>query len=124
MSEQERWRFVKRGVLEVMGLGIAYTIRVTVTDIFIPCPFYALTGLKCPGCGISHCLLALMRFDVETAFVENGLVVILLPFALVYGLYRAYQYIKKGKTDFAVWEAVVLSLVLVAAIGFGVMRNL
>ena len=64
-----------------------------------------------------------MRFDIETAWQENGLVVVLLPFALVYGLYRASQYIKKGKTDFAVWEAVVLSLVLVAAIGFAILRN-
>lgn len=123
MSEQERWNVVRRGVLEVLGLGIAYTIWITVTGIFIPCPFYTLTGLKCPGCGISHCLLALMRFDVETAFAENGLVVVLLPFAAAYGVYRAWRYIKKGKTDFAVWEAVVLSLVLIAAIVFGVLRN-
>lgn len=39
--------------------------------IGIPCLFYRLTGLQCPGCGNSRAALALLRLDLTAAFGYN-----------------------------------------------------
>lgn len=46
----------------------------------IGCPFKALTGLDCPGCGSTRSLGALTRFDLGAAFDHN----VLVPVALVF----------------------------------------
>lgn len=46
----------------------------------IGCPFAALTGLDCPGCGSTRSLGALTRFDLPAAFDHH----LLVPFALVF----------------------------------------
>lgn len=50
-----------------------------------PCPFEALTGLYCPGCGSARTIAALLRGEVATALRMNALIVVLLP-ALAYVL--------------------------------------
>ena len=48
-----------------------------------PCPFHALTGLYCPGCGSTRMLYLLMHGHPLLAFRENELVMLLLPVILV-----------------------------------------
>ena len=43
------------------------------------CPFHAVTGLYCPGCGSTRALHALVHGDVATALAMNPLLVISLP---------------------------------------------
>lgn len=54
---------------------------------YIPCPFRTFTGLRCPGCGLSHAAVCLAHFDVRGAFRENAL------FIPVYA-YLIYSFIK------------------------------
>ncbi|SRR6266496_94704 len=50
---------------------------------FFPfCPFRALTGLNCPGCGTTRCLHQLLHGNLIAAFKFNPLFVIALPFLL------------------------------------------
>lgn len=44
-----------------------------------PCPFRALTGLYCPGCGSTRALDALVHGDVARAFDMNLLGLLLSP---------------------------------------------
>lgn len=39
----------------------------------LPCLFYQITGLMCPGCGNSRAALALLRLDIAAAFSYNPL---------------------------------------------------
>lgn len=48
-------------------------------SLFPKCPFYWLTGFKCPGCGSQRALHALLHADLATAFRHNALLVISLP---------------------------------------------
>lgn len=47
------------------------------------CPFLALSGLYCPGCGSLRAAHALTQGDVATAWDRNPLAVLLLPVVLV-----------------------------------------
>jgi hypothetical protein len=48
-------------------------------SLFPPCPFHELTGLFCPGCGITRALHALVHFDFTRAIAMNALFVLSLP---------------------------------------------
>ena len=39
----------------------------------MPCLFRTLTGWQCPGCGMTHAVVALLRLDIRTAFACNAL---------------------------------------------------
>lgn len=61
-----RRRFAARaGIVALLAIGIAvlFLLDPSETRYFLHCPIFALTGLKCPGCGTSrafhvalHCL--------------------------------------------------------------------
>lgn len=51
----------------------------TAGSLFPPCLFFALTGLYCPGCGLTRALHALVHFDLPRALAMNSLVVLSLP---------------------------------------------
>jgi hypothetical protein len=57
------------------------------TGFFPVCPFRALTGFTCPGCGSTRGLHRLLHGDVVAAFEFNPLLVLSLPF-LFYALLR------------------------------------
>lgn len=49
-----------------------------------PCPFYALTGIWCPGCGSTRCLHALVNGDLSQAMAMNPLLVIsIIPMVIM-----------------------------------------
>ena len=46
----------------------------------IPCPFHAVTGLHCPGCGMTRAAALLLRGDVAGAAAHN---VLLFPVLVI-----------------------------------------
>lgn len=54
----------------------------TTAGFFPVCPLYALTGIHCPGCGLTRGFHALFQGDVLTALHFNALLPI---FALIIG---------------------------------------
>jgi len=54
-----------------------------------PCPFHALTGLYCPGCGSTRALHALLQGDVAQAMAMNPLLVVALPMLALMALNAA-----------------------------------
>jgi len=57
------------------------------SGFFLVCPFRALTGFTCPGCGSTRCLHRLLHGDLVGAFEFNPLLILSLPF-LLYALMR------------------------------------
>ena len=105
--------------------GVLYFVWVVLTDIYIPCPFKLLTGLKCPGCGITHMIMALFRLDFKEAFLSNPFLFVLLP--LIIGVYIANRiyYIVKGeiRTCFKA-ECFFGCFLLVITLVYWIVRNL
>ncbi len=91
----------------------------------IPCFFHELTGLYCPGCGITRLIFSLLEGNISDAYNYNRLVFILLPFIFVYSIYNVYLYIynKEDKLMCIIPNYVIYMLLFVVVV-FGVLRNI
>lgn len=104
-------------------LGLTYGVFVNLTGLAIPCLFYKVTGLKCPGCGITHMCVALLYFDFSTAFHSNQVLFVTLPFAGILFLWHILEYVKKGIWKLNKVENILCYLYIVVLVGFGILRN-
>lgn len=79
------------GILAFVWMGIAAVavllllVNPAQVSFFPKCPFRALTGCQCPGCGSTRAFYQLLHGDVVAAFKLNPLMILTLPF-LAYGL--------------------------------------
>ena len=124
MTPGQRLRRLLTGLLLVAAVGIGYALWVNLTHLSIPCPFHAITGLQCPGCGVTRMCLALLRLDVSGAWQANPVLLLLLP--LLGGLlgYRAVVYVRRGSVPTARWETLVWSGMAVVLLLWGIWRNI
>jgi hypothetical protein len=103
----------------VAGIWLLRTFDPNATGSLFPsCPFHALTGWYCPGCGITRALHALVHFDVTRALAMNALVVLGLPLLAVMALQGLTQRALLPRVAFDGRAWIVVLLV------FGVVRNL
>ena len=75
------------------------------------CPVRLLTGVSCPGCGMTRALFALLKLDFSLAFEMHPLV-FLLPIALAVYLLRK-RIPKKAMTALCVFALVLLLIVYI-----------
>lgn len=68
-------------ILAVCIVALAFLYFWNPSDIrhFPRCPFVALTGLKCPGCGTLRGIHALLHFRFREAFRLNPFMLFSLP---------------------------------------------
>jgi hypothetical protein len=94
--------------------------------IFPPCPFYSITGLKCPGCGSQRAIHYLLNFDIIDAFKENMLLVIAVPY-LILGAYFDLITLKTEKQlriRKMLFGSKAILIILIIVIGFWILRNI
>ena len=123
-EEKKRAKRLLREIGWILVMGTAYAIWFSFTGIGIPCPIRAVTGYRCPGCGITHCAVNLLHGRVREAFEANQFVFILAPFGLIYGIWRAVRYIRDGSEEFSIPETIVFAILLILAIAFAFYRNI
>lgn len=81
----DKSRFGK--LLLILLILILYFLFTRLAGFGIPCVFHLLTGLSCPGCGISRMFLSLAKGDFRSAFRFNAFVFCFLPLFLTLLLY-------------------------------------
>lgn len=111
-----------RYLLIILGIGFGYYLWLNFTHLGIPCPFRTITGWLCPGCGITHMLIALIHLDFHTAYLENPFLLLTFPFLIGEILYQRYLQLTKQVNP--QWNQVLLWLYVIALIIFGILRNL
>ena len=118
-----------RSVLAVSVAGLAAGALLYVVDPNRPghyptCPFLALTGLDCPGCGALRATHDLLHGDLTGALARNPLAVLAVPYlvlAFVTWVLRRTGCPAPRSTQLPAWTIWAL---LVLVLAFGVLRNL
>ncbi len=96
----------------------------TATRFFPACPFHALTGLNCPGCGLTRSFHALFQGDVLTALHFNALLPVYLLLFLYLFVSLGLILIRGRGLEFRKFSARIIYGFLVLTLVFGVVRNL
>jgi len=121
-ASQMQMRTAVVGATAVFASFSVVVLRVIDPAVMWPCAFHAITGLHCPGCGLTRMLHALVQGDVARAWSMNPLAMIALP---LLGVMLVQWWLAKPLLpawldrfvhDGRVW--------VVALIVFGVLRNL
>lgn len=85
----------------------------------IKCLWNEMTGLYCPGCGITRMLIAMIQLDFYQAFRYNPFLFLLIIFGIVYILYSLFKFKKIERIN-----SKLLFVILIITILFGVLRNI
>jgi len=85
-------------------------------NIHIPCIFKKVTGLDCPGCGMTRAILALLDGDIYQAFRWNMLVFILAPLIALY-------LVLERKKIFPTFNKILMGKMFVLTGLFFILRN-
>ena len=108
----------------IVGIGLLYALFVSVSGIGVPCPLFTLTGLQCPGCGVSRMALALLQWDFASAFRANPVILLTSP-TLLFCLLRAeICYIRTGEVCSSRLYRILLCAEAVVLLVFGIVRNI
>lgn len=108
----------------LLAIGFIYVIFYLVTGFGIPCPFKAVTGLYCPGCGISRMFMNMLKLDFYAAFSSNCVVFCALPFFVAGVVRHCYRYVRYGTRELSKTENVLIILLVVILLVFAVVRNI
>lgn len=107
----------------VFAAGIIYYILIETTSFGIPCIFNKITGLACPGCGISRMIVSILHLDFIGAAQKNLALAVLLPIWLI--LFAVHIFFKPSwlqKNSKA--EKIILFASITVLLIFGILRNL
>lgn len=108
----------------ILGIGLAYAVFVGLTGFSIPCPIHALTGLLCPGCGVTRMCMALLALDFPAAWNANPVLLLLLPILAALLARQAVQYVKSGRPSLSQRESALVWGMVAVLLLWGVARNL
>ena len=118
-------RFSSRKIIFLLLICVfaaAYLIWLRMGGPAVPCLFHLVTGLDCPGCGITRMFLAASRMDFEGALRANPFLFLTFPcpaFLIAHSTCRWVKNRKISKKTEACAAFYCIDLVL-----FGIFRNL
>lgn len=121
-SRTKKILFIFFVVLLIVIVFFGYTILASRTGVAIFCVFHKITGLYCPGCGVTRSLASFANLDIYQAFRYNELIFVAGPLILYYYFNKVYYWIF-SKT-FKDVPKYFWGLVLFIAIVFGILRNI
>ncbi|MDE7307275.1 MAG: DUF2752 domain-containing protein [Lachnospiraceae bacterium] len=108
----------------VLGILSTYYIVVRYTDFGIPCLFYTVFHLKCPGCGITHMLTALVEGRWKDAFDSNPYLFISLPYLIYLCVFQLCNWLTEKNRKIGKFQNNILLVYLFGLIVFGIIRNI
>ncbi len=109
------------GAALVLGLGYAWIVP---RFGGIPCVFRLITGLRCPGCGVTRMCICILHGDFAGAVRENMAVFCMLPAFALLLITRSVDYVRTGRRSLFRWENVMAWIMIAVLLAFGVIRNI
>jgi hypothetical protein len=90
MKPEHSWRFTVPVLFVLLIIGLVFFDPTAFR--FLPrCPFFALTGLKCPGCGSLRALHSLLHGNFVGAWNFNAAALLVLPFVAAGLIHNAFR---------------------------------
>ncbi|MBC5788410.1 MULTISPECIES: DUF2752 domain-containing protein [Clostridiaceae] len=114
-------RYKIKPMVGFICIGFLYLVWIQLTGTAIPCFFHTVTGLFCPGCGITRLILHLSQGDLVGAYQANQFLFITGPLLIV-ELILYFVQCCNNKT-LPKWNQILLLLYSIALIVFGILRN-
>lgn len=112
----------------LVGLaGVAALVRLfnpSVYGFFPTCPFHSLTGLSCPGCGLTRGFHALFHGDLAQALQFNLLLPVYLIFFAFVAMSLALVVFRGRGLSFEVLTTKTVYGYVAVSLSFAVLRNL
>lgn len=105
----------------LLVIFLIYAVLIIKFDIGIPCVFYEITGLYCPGCGITRLCISLFEGDIYQAFRYNPIIFIDVP--IIFILFVLNILFKDKKSIKKITNILIIILAVITVI-FGVLRNI
>lgn len=102
-------------------LLIGYLILGNYFHFYIDCPIKKITGLYCPGCGITRMLSSILSFNFYQAFRYNPLLFISLPiilFLLIESIITKKEPLY-NKIPTKIWVTIIIIFIF-----YGILRNI
>jgi Protein of unknown function (DUF2752) len=112
----------------IIGMAIVGTLAFVFffnpsTHGFYPvCLFHQLTGLNCPGCGMTRALYALLHGDFLLALEDNSLFIFTIAALAARGVWFAAKYFSRKPAGQFVSPKMLWAFLIVAGV-FTVLRN-
>ena len=103
---------------------IIYLFFMMKKHFLIPCIFHEITGLHCPGCGITRMIISILQLNLYQAFRYNMLIFVLFPFFLVLLFDYGISYFIKKEPLYKKVSRIVWYIVIFLLIVFGILRNI
>lgn len=113
-----------KNVVLLTCLCMLYAWFVFTFGFGIPCIFHLVTGLLCPGCGITHMYLNMLNMDFRGAFYSHPFLFLSQPAIYYFVLKLAVFYLKGREMVFSKYENVVLYGLTVGLFIFAIARNI
>jgi hypothetical protein len=111
------------GAAALMGSAMIFLFNPATHHFYPVCLFHELTGLNCPGCGMTRSLYALLHGNVRLALKDNALFLLTLVALAVWGGRFSVRIIRHQPAAFNL-SPKMLWLFIVVAFVFAVIRNL
>ena len=109
-------------LLLICCAGAAYLAWIRRGGFAVPCLFHEVTGLQCPGCGITRMIRAVSEKDLESAFNANAFLFLTSPYLSFLLLYSAYKWVRNERTGTKIEASAVIYCI--GLVVFGIIRNL
>ncbi len=106
----------------LLSIMLGYYAFVRITGIRIPCLFYEITGLSCPGCGITRMLTQYLQFNFKEGIKFNYFLGFSLPIIGFLIFMMCYYYLFNKK--YHKWFNVICIIYLLMLIVWGIIRNI
>lgn len=113
-----------RNVIIFILAGMVYAGIVIRFHVGIPCMFHVITGLQCPGCGITHMLIYMAEHDFKSAYESNQMVFVLQPVLYYFILKNVIGYIRGDQVRYHKFENFLLYFTIGMIFVFFLVRNI
>ena len=115
MGKSSKKEALKKLIPAVVAVAVLAVLAVLLVTDHYMCPFKFITGIPCPGCGMTRACLAVAKGDFPASFYYHPLWPVVVPTVLV-ELLNGFGLIKLPNKFNNIWLCIVGGLLLVCYI--------